>query len=96
MYGFRFPFVLTSAHMCFCFLALLPYHLAHDWEVHKAKLRQQWKGLAAIGAFLACGISLNNISLVYMTLSLNQVIRWVCPCTVRVLQAHSVPYLSRV
>ncbi|GAB4821694.1 hypothetical protein N2152v2_008740 [Parachlorella kessleri] len=85
VYGFRFPFVLTSAHMCFCFLALLPYHLAHDWEVHKAKLRQQWRGLAAIGAFLACGISLNNISLVFMTLSLNQVIRSSIPVVACVL-----------
>ena len=75
VYGFRFPFVLTSAHMLFGFLALLPYHLSHNWEAHKAKLRQQWRGLAAIGAFLATGISLNNISLVYISLSLNQVIR---------------------
>ncbi len=75
LYGFRFPLFLTSTHMAFCFLALLPYHLTHNWEAHKAVLRRQWKGLAAIGAFLAAGISLNNVSLVYISLSLNQVIR---------------------
>lgn len=76
MYGFKFPFILTSAHMLFGFLVLLPYHLSHNWEAHAVRLAQQWRGLAAIGAFLACGISLNNISLVYISLSLNQVIRW--------------------
>lgn len=77
IFGFRFPFFLTTSHMLFGFLALLPWHLRHDWEGHKSVLLRQWKGLVAIGAFLATGISLNNISLVYITLSLNQVIRCV-------------------
>ena len=42
---------------------------------HRATLRKQWKGLLAIGAFMALNIALNNLSLVEITLSLNQVIR---------------------
>ena len=42
---------------------------------HRATLHKQWKGLMAIGAFMALNIALNNLSLVEITLSLNQVIR---------------------
>ncbi len=38
-------------------------------------LREQWHGVAFVGAFLAVNVGLNNISLLGITLSLNQVIR---------------------
>jgi len=42
---------------------------------HRATLEKQWKGLVAIGVYMAANVSLNNLSLVLITLSLNQVIR---------------------
>ena len=99
VHGFAFPLLLTSCHMGFSFLILLPFMLREPFVgKHRATLAQQWKGLVAIGEpaqsviaaimlwsvcpsaqlaglFMAANISLNNISLVFITLSLNQVIR---------------------
>jgi drug/metabolite transporter (DMT)-like permease len=76
MYGFKFPLLLTCCHMLFSFLALLPFMLSRSMMAkHEDTLRRQWKGFVAIGLFMALNISLNNSSLVEMTLSLNQVIR---------------------
>ena len=76
MYGFKFPLLLTSCHMLFSFLALAPYMLSSTMRPrHADSLRRQWKGFVAIGLYMALNISLNNSSLVEMTLSLNQVIR---------------------
>mmetsp|Transcript_57942 Transcript_57942/g.183906 ORF Transcript_57942/g.183906 Transcript_57942/m.183906 type:complete len:200 (+) Transcript_57942:568-1167(+) len=44
-------------------------------DLHTVTLRRSWKGITCIGCFMAGNISLNNASLVHMTLSLNQVIR---------------------
>lgn len=76
MYGFRFPLLLTSCHMLFSLLALAPFMLRQSlMPLHRETLARQWKGFVAIGLFMALNISLNNSSLVEMTLSLNQVIR---------------------
>jgi drug/metabolite transporter (DMT)-like permease len=76
MYGFRFPLLLTSCHMLFSLLALAPFMLRKSlMPLHRETLARQWKGFVAIGLFMALNISLNNSSLVEMTLSLNQVIR---------------------
>ncbi len=75
-YGFRFPLLLTTCHMSFSFLALLPFMVREPFKSkHRGSLATQWKGLIAIGIFMAANISLNNLSLVLITLSLNQVIR---------------------
>jgi drug/metabolite transporter (DMT)-like permease len=76
MYGFKFPLLLTSCHMLFSFLALAPFMLTPAMlPRHAETLARSWKGFVAIGLFMALNISLNNSSLVDMTLSLNQVIR---------------------
>ena len=103
IHGFAFPLLLTSCHMGFSFVVLLPFMLCKPYVGrHRATLEQQWKGLVAIGEaacplaclrcmacsllwlrpllcpsglFLAANISLNNLSLVLITLSLNQIIR---------------------
>ncbi|KAK9816692.1 hypothetical protein WJX72_003780 [[Myrmecia] bisecta] len=62
--------------MGFCFFALLPFMLREPFRSqHAATLRRQWMGLVGIGLFLALNISLNNTSLVLISLSLNQIIR---------------------
>lgn len=78
IYGFSFPLLLTTAHMCFSFLALAPYMATPAVRVkHRETLQKQWKGVCAIGVFMATNIALNNTSLVNMTLTLNQIIRCV-------------------
>ena len=63
VYGFRFPFLLTSCHMAFSFVALAPLALRESWESHQRTLAKQWRGIVYIGAFMALNIALNNISL---------------------------------
>ena len=79
IYGFSFPLLLTSCHMLFSFLILLPFMLKEPFRsLHAATLQKQWKGIIGIGLFMAVNIAFNNLSLVQITLSLNQVIRQVC------------------
>ena len=62
--------------MMFSFLVLSPIMMQ---EPHRSRHREtiytQWKGLAVIGFSAAANISLNNLSLMQIDLSLNQVIR---------------------
>lgn len=121
LYGFRFPFLLTSCepvwspsepgggcstsctclalprsahraartithrcalhhiagHMAFSFLVLAPIAMRESWESHRRTLEKQWRGVAYIGSFMALNIALNNISLLDISLTLNQIIRCV-------------------
>lgn len=70
-----FPLALTSAHMSFSFLVLAPFALQIPLDTHVKTLQKQWKGVLYIGSFMALNIALNNISLLDISLSLNQVIR---------------------
>lgn len=80
IYGFSFPLLLTSCHMLFSFLILLPFMLREPFKsLHAATLQKQWKGIIGIGLFMAVNIAFNNLSLVQITLSLNQVIRSFIP-----------------
>ena len=77
IYGFSFPLFLTTCHMLFSFLILLPFMLRGKFKtLHAATLQKQWKGIIGIGLFMAVNIAFNNLSLVQITLSLNQVIRY--------------------
>lgn len=76
VYGFSFPLLLTTCHMAFCFLALLCPMLREPYRSkHKATVKKQWIGLLTIGVTMATNVALNNLSLVTISLSLNQVIR---------------------
>ena len=74
---FRFPMLLTAAHMIFGSVVLLPAMMLMDGYrgTHRANLRKDWKALLFIGAVNGPQIALNNASLVSIELSLNQVIR---------------------
>jgi hypothetical protein len=63
--------------MAFSFVVLAPAALLQPMEVHRATLEKQWKGILYIGSFMALNIALNNISLLDISLSLNQIIRLV-------------------
>ncbi|KAI3432322.1 hypothetical protein D9Q98_003881 [Chlorella vulgaris] len=65
--------------MAFSFVVLAPIALMQPWEMHRATLQKQWQGIACIGAFMALNIALNNISLLDISLSLNQIIRSAIP-----------------
>jgi hypothetical protein len=74
-YGFKYPLLLTSTHMAFSFVVLAPFALKTSLETHVRTLQKQWKGIVYIGSFMALNIALNNLSLLDISLSLNQVIR---------------------
>lgn len=63
--------------MAFSFCILAPLALREPWDSHRRTLEKQWKGIMYIGAFMALNIALNNISLLDISLTLNQIIRWV-------------------
>lgn len=65
--------------MAFSFAALAPVALCMPRELHERTLRQQWRGIVYIGAFMALNITLNNMSLQDITLTLNQIIRSAIP-----------------
>ncbi|KAA6421352.1 MAG: hypothetical protein FRX49_08629 [Trebouxia sp. A1-2] len=95
VYGFTFPLLLTTCHMAFSFCVLLPFMIREPFRSkHHATLEKQWKGLVAIGVYMAANVSLNNLSLVLITLSLNQVIRSaipVCTATLAVFIEKKIP-----
>jgi hypothetical protein len=75
--GFRFPLLLTVAHATFTFCAMLPAVALRPgtWARYRGTLRHEWRGVAVVGVCLSVNIALNNLSLVHISLSLNQVIR---------------------
>lgn len=75
--GFKCPILITCCHMAFSFAMLFPVMMLEPYrQQHRPTLQKQWRGLVAIGCFLAINIALNNWSLTTITLSLNQVIRY--------------------
>ena len=60
--------------MAFSFAVLTPVALWEPVRSHKRMLEKQWRGIVAIGACMALSIALNNISLLDVSLTLNQII----------------------
>uniref|UniRef100_A0A7R9VU54 Sugar phosphate transporter domain-containing protein n=1 Tax=Chlamydomonas euryale TaxID=1486919 RepID=A0A7R9VU54_9CHLO len=76
LYGFRFPLAMSMAHMGFSFCALAPIMALPSFRsLHAVTLRKQWPGVLSIAGFFAVNVGFNNISLLNIPLSLNQVIR---------------------
>lgn len=77
LYGFSFPLLLTGCHMLFSFCCLLPVMLCAPFRAqHTGCIRKHWKAIVAIGICMAVNVSLNNLSLVLITLTMNQIIRY--------------------
>eukprot|EP00325_Prymnesiales_sp_UTEX-LB-985_P006905 CAMPEP_0174707490 /NCGR_PEP_ID=MMETSP1094-20130205/9988_1 /TAXON_ID=156173 /ORGANISM="Chrysochromulina brevifilum, Strain UTEX LB 985" /LENGTH=374 /DNA_ID=CAMNT_0015905877 /DNA_START=24 /DNA_END=1148 /DNA_ORIENTATION=- len=76
-YRFRFPILLTAAHMLFGSVVMLPMMMIKEGYrgTHMSNWRKDWKALLFIGAVNGPQIALNNASLISIELSLNQVIR---------------------
>lgn len=72
--GFSFPILLTMAHAAFSFSVLGPILSARKVD-HATTLRKSWRGIVLIGILMGCNIACNNLSLVHLPLSLNQVTR---------------------
>ena len=76
IYGFNFPILLTLVHMAFAFVVLGPVMWCRSKHMaHHTTLARQWKGFICIGALTGANIGLNNLSLVRIPLSVNQVMR---------------------
>lgn len=80
-YGFRFPIMMTAAHMIFGAVALTPMMMMSDEQaaLHVPVLASQWKGLLVVALLNGTQIALNNASLVHTALSMNQVVRATVP-----------------
>mmetsp|Transcript_22725 Transcript_22725/g.31686 ORF Transcript_22725/g.31686 Transcript_22725/m.31686 type:complete len:337 (-) Transcript_22725:240-1250(-) len=76
VYGFKFPISVTVCHFGFAFFALTPLMVGFDSykEQHVEAWKRDWKGFLATGIFTAINVAFNNSSLVYLSLSMNQVI----------------------
>ena len=80
--------------MAFSFIVLSPFALRMGWDTHVKTLQKQWKGILYIGAFMALNIALNNLSLLDISLSLNQIIRSAIPvvtCTLAIIVEGKIP-----
>lgn len=54
---------------------VVPLSQAGHCESHLATIQKQGTGLLAVGVFFAVNLAFNNVSLLSISLSLNQVIR---------------------
>ena len=80
VYKFKFPIFLTMSHLAIGFCILAPVMALPTFRpLHQPTIRRQGRGIAAVGFFKVMNIVLNNASLVYITLSLNQIIRSAIP-----------------
>lgn len=76
IYGFSFPLILTICHMTFTFVFLFPIMMRPPHSAkHKDALRKQWLAILILGMAMATNIACNNMSMVHISLSLNQIIR---------------------
>eukprot|EP00884_Botryococcus_braunii_P008773 jgi/Botrbrau1/17898/Bobra.0432s0003.1 len=83
---FKFPIFLTICHLGIGVLVLAPLMLHWSYrQLHWSTLQSQWRGIAAMAACKAANIGLNNMSLVLITLSLNQIIRSSIPVAAALL-----------
>eukprot|EP00889_Picochlorum_renovo_P008949 jgi/Picre1/35979/NNA_003436.t1 len=83
-HGLKFPLALTCAHMAFSFIVLAPLSILNPLG-HRETLVKEWKAIGYIGSSMALSIALNNVSLLEITLSLNQVIRSSLPVVTSIL-----------
>lgn len=93
-YGMPYPLALTCGHMGFSFLVLMPLSLKSSPGQHLALLKRQSTGILFIGSSMALNIALNNVSLLYVSLSLNQIIRSSIPavtCIMAILVERKIP-----
>lgn len=89
--GFKFPLVLTISQACVSFsftLAMLSF-FPGTLDRYKKVAQKEWKGIFIVGFWVAANISLNNLSLVHLSLSLNQIIRATIPLVTAIVSSLS-------
>jgi len=87
--GMRFPLIVTATHMQLGCSALTPVMvLDKDYSsTLTAHLSNRWKALCLIAVLNGSQIALNNYSLVFIELSMNQVVRSMAPVVVAAIAA---------
>lgn len=84
--GFSFPLVMTASHMFFSVICLAPVLLRSlHYRAKHVEVMESFsilRGLAVVGLFNGLQIALNNASLMFIELSMNQVIRAFIPVIV--------------
>lgn len=76
--GFSFPMFLTMFQALFtfcCVLIAMIFSPTMTGDLRRLA-QEEWKGILAVGFWMSLNIALNNYSLVHISLSLNQVLRY--------------------
>lgn len=85
--GFSFPIFLTMFQALFlftlilCSSAFIP-KVRRMTGGSRRTMVKEWKGVVWVGIWTSLNVVLNNFSLVYISLSLNQVLRYVFTCAI--------------
>lgn len=76
--GFAFPVFLTMFQAFFTFMCVVIgiMFMPHLWSEYADIVKESWKGILLVGFWLSVNIAMNNYSLVHISLSLNQVLRY--------------------
>lgn len=80
IYGFKFPLLVSLCHQAFSFVTLAPIMCTSGFrDLHMTSLSKQWLGLLGVAICFAVNVGFNNVSLLAISLSLNQIIRALIP-----------------
>ncbi|KAG8464669.1 hypothetical protein KFE25_010037 [Diacronema lutheri] len=85
MSGFHFPVVMTACHVLVSTILLLPLFSVGHYRAGNASVlssRRVLRDLAVVGVLQGLQVATNNASLVYIELSMNQVVRAMLPVVV--------------
>jgi len=80
-YGFTVPFFYSGCHMIASFVGVnIIFWLRPELNtLSKQQWRQNWPKLLSLSVLMVLNIGLNNVSLVYIGLSVNQIIKSITP-----------------
>merc|ERR1711871_47964 len=77
--NFKVPLFVTISHQLYCFLGALAMKFTPFYERTPITSKKMAVQLSTISLFFAVNVGLNNSSLLYLTLSANQIIRALLP-----------------
>eukprot|EP00301_Raphidiophrys_heterophryoidea_P025083 c8330_g1_i1.p1 GENE.c8330_g1_i1~~c8330_g1_i1.p1 ORF type:complete len:367 (-),score=80.18 c8330_g1_i1:68-1168(-) len=83
--GLRVPFFVTMSHQLFCFFGALAMSFTPFYTRRKLEAKSLVPKILGLAVFFSINTGLNNCSLLFLTLSANQVIRALLPAVCAVV-----------